>query len=144
VSKPEISQKILLEFWKKVRTGSCTFRPGRSSFESLLRWGWVFLERTRILSGIQFTTYFIEIFLVETKQFVSSFVNVTLTRQTCGQRSSTGVASTRRVIGNYFSGRICYMFIISKFRGDQDLCLCTNFGQPQRHGKIRKKRRHMT
>jgi len=27
-----------------------------------LRWGWVFLERTRILSGIQFTTYFTEIF----------------------------------------------------------------------------------
>ena len=50
-----------------------------------LRWGWVFLERTRILSGIQFTTYFIEIFVVETKRFVGSFVNVILT---CGQRSS--------------------------------------------------------
>jgi len=25
-----------------------------------LRWGWVFLERTRILSGIQFTTHFID------------------------------------------------------------------------------------
>jgi len=36
-----------------------------------LRWGWVFLERTRILSGIQFTAYFIEIFVVETKRFVS-------------------------------------------------------------------------
>ena len=33
-----------------------------------LRWGWVFLERTRILSGIQFTMYFIEIFVVETKR----------------------------------------------------------------------------
>jgi len=32
-----------------------------------LRWGWVFLERTRILSGIQFKTHFIEIFVVETK-----------------------------------------------------------------------------
>ena len=31
-----------------------------------LRWGWVFLERTRIFSGIQFTTYFIELFVVET------------------------------------------------------------------------------
>jgi len=38
-----------------------------------LRWGWVFLERTRILSGIQFTTHFNEIFVVETKRFVSSF-----------------------------------------------------------------------
>jgi len=33
-----------------------------------LRWGWVFLERTRILSGIQFTTHFIEFFVVETKR----------------------------------------------------------------------------
>jgi len=38
------------------------------------RRGWVFLERTRILSGIQFTTHFIEIFVVETKRFVGSFV----------------------------------------------------------------------
>ena len=37
-----------------------------------LRWGWVFLQRTRILSGIQFTTHFIEIFVVETKRFASS------------------------------------------------------------------------
>jgi len=34
---------------------------------SILRWGWVFLERTRILSGIQFTTHVIESFVVETK-----------------------------------------------------------------------------
>jgi len=46
-----------------------------------LRWGWVFLERTRILSGIQFTTHFIEIFVVETKRFVGSFSNVILTRK---------------------------------------------------------------
>jgi len=30
-----------------------------------LRWGWVFLERTRILSGIQLTRYFIELLLWE-------------------------------------------------------------------------------
>jgi hypothetical protein len=41
-----------------------------------LRWGWVFLERTRILSGFQFTTYFIEFFVVETKRFVGSFVHM--------------------------------------------------------------------
>ena len=35
-----------------------------------LRWGWVFLERMRILSGIQFTTHFIEIFVMETKSSV--------------------------------------------------------------------------
>jgi len=83
-----------------------------------LRWGWVFLERTRILSGIQFTTHFIEFFVVETKRFVGSFVNVILTRQTCGQRSSRAAESKRRALGNYFSKRICYMFLISKFRGD--------------------------
>jgi len=54
----------------------------------MLSWGWVFLERTWILSGIQFTRHFIEFVLVETKRFVSSIVYVILTRQTCGQRSS--------------------------------------------------------
>jgi len=67
------------------------------------RWGWVFLERTRILSGIQFTTLFIEIFFVETKRFVGSTVNVILTGQTCGQRSSNFKAAEsnkRRALGN--------------------------------------------
>ena len=82
-----------------------------------LRWGWVFLERTRILSGIQFTTYFIVV-VVEMKRFVGSFVHVILTRQTCGQRSSRAAESKRRALGNYFSERICYMFLISKCRGD--------------------------
>jgi len=67
-----------------------------------LRWGWVFLERTRILSGIQFTTHFIEIFVVETKRFVGSTLNVIMTRQTCGQRSSRAMESKRRALGNYF------------------------------------------
>ena len=102
------------------------------------RWGWVFLERTRILSGIQFTTYFIEILLVETKQFVGSFM--ILTRQTCGQRSNKTVESKRRALGNFFSERICYMFPMSKCRGDQDLGLCTTsvlaFEKLQRNGKI--------
>ena len=67
-----------------------------------LRWGWVFLEQTRILSGIQFTTHFIEIFVVQTKQFVGSLLQVILTRQTGGQRSSKAAESKRRAIGNYF------------------------------------------
>jgi len=45
----------------------------------------------QIRSGIQFPTHFIEIFVVETKRFVGSFVNVILTRQTCGQRCSAGL-----------------------------------------------------
>jgi len=57
-------------------------------------------------------------FVVETKRFVGSFVNVILTRQTCGQRSSRVVESKRRALGNCFSERICYMFLISKCRVD--------------------------
>jgi len=113
-----------------------------------LRWGWVFLERTRILSGIQFTTHFIEFFVVETNRFFSSFVNVTLTRQTCGQRSSRAAESKRRRIGNYFSERICYMFLISKCTGDRDLGLCTTsvleFEEPWRNGRIREKKHGLT
>jgi len=117
--------------------------PKWQIWEFSLRWGWVFLERTRILSGIQFTTYFIEFFVVETKRFVSSFVHEILTRQTCGQRSSRAAESKRRGIGNYFSERICYMFPTSKCGGDWDPGLCTTsvlaFGEPQRNGNIRKK-----
>ena len=60
-----------------------------------LRWGWVFFERTWILSGIQFTTHFNGFFVVETKRFVGSFVNVILTRQTCRERSSRAAESKR-------------------------------------------------
>jgi len=65
-------------------------------------------------NGIQFTTHFIDFFVVETKRFVGSFVNVILTRQTCGQRSSRAAESNRRALGNYFPERICYMFLISQ------------------------------
>jgi len=107
----------------------------------MLRWGWVFLERTRILSGIQFTTHFIDFFVVQTKWFGGSFVHVILTRQTCGQRLSKAAESKRRALGNYFSERIYYIFLILKCTGDWDLSLCTtsgiSFGEPQRNGKIR-------
>jgi len=114
---------------------------GREQFPNIcLRWGWVFLERTRILSGIQFTTHFIEFFVVETKRFVSNFINVILTQQTCGQRWIRAAESKRQALGNYFSERICYMFLISKCRRDQDLGLCTTAGlafrEPQRNGNI--------
>ena len=87
------------------------------------------------------TTHFIEQFVAETKRFVGSFVHVILTRQTCGQRSSKAAESKRRRLGNYFLERICYMFLMSKCRGDRNLGLCTTsglaFGQPQHHDKIR-------
>jgi len=122
---------------------------------AVLRWGWVFLERTRILSGIQFTTHFIELFVVETKRFVGSFVNVILTQQTCGERSSRAAERKRRALENYFSEWICYMFLMSKCRGDWDPGLCTTSvlakREPLRNGDFRKKtcfarsnNRHMT
>jgi len=79
--------------------------------------------------------------VVEAKPFVGSFVHVILTQQTCGQRSSRAAESKRRALGYYFFERICYMFHISKCRGDWYLSLCTTsglaFGEPQRSGKIR-------
>jgi len=85
--------------------------------------------------------HFIEIFVVETKPFVGSFIHVIMTRQTCGQRSSRAAESKRRAIGNYFPDRFCYMFLISKCRGDRVLFLFSSsllsFGKPQRNGKIR-------
>ena len=92
---------------------------------SLLRWGWVFLKRTRTLSGIQFTRHFIDFIVVKTKQNVGSDVNVIMTRQTCGQRSSRAAWSKRRAPENYFSERIYHMFLISKCRGEWNLGLCT-------------------
>ena len=50
----------------------------------------------------KFTTHFIDIFVVETKRFVGSFVHVILTRQTCGQRLSKAAESKRRALGNFF------------------------------------------
>jgi len=95
----------------------------------LSRWGWVFLERTQILSGIQYTTHFIDFFVVETKRFVGSSVNVILTRQTCGQLSSRAAESKRWALENYFPEWICYMFLMSKCWAsssrDWDLGRCT-------------------
>ena len=73
------------------------------AFQIFSRCAWVFLQRTRILSGIQFTTHFIDFLIVETKRFVGSFVNVILTRQSYGQRSSRAAESKRRARGNHFS-----------------------------------------
>jgi len=92
----------------------------------------VFLKRTRILSGIQFTTYFIEFVVVETmtKQFVGSNVNLILTpwRHTYGQRSSMSAGSKRRVLAFYFSIRIWYMFWGLKRKGESDQGLYTTSG----------------
>ena len=66
--------------------------------------------------------------MVETKRFISSFVHVILTRQTCGQLPRRAAESKCRALGNYFSERIYCMFLISKCRGDRDLGLRTTLG----------------
>jgi len=75
-----------------------------------LRWDWVFLELTWILSGIQIGTHFIEFFVVETKRFVGSTVNVILTRQSCGQRSSRAARGNCQALAFYFFVRIGIFF----------------------------------
>jgi len=93
-----------------------------------LRWGWVFLERTRIISGIPFTTHFIDFFVVEMKRFFGSTVNVMLTRQTCGQRSSRAAGGKRRVLAFCISYEFGTCSENQKCRGDWDLGLCTTSG----------------
>jgi len=89
------------------------------------RWGWIFLERTRILSGIRFTRHCIVFVGVETKRFVGSNVNVILTRQTCSQRPSRAAGGKRRALAFYFGVRICHVFLISRYRVESHLGLCT-------------------
>jgi len=106
------------------------------------RWGWVFIERTQILSAIQFTTrHFIKFVVMETKRFVGSSIYVLLTRQTCGQRSSRAAESKRWALENYFSEQICYMFLISKCKADWELGRCTFWvfvkRKPLRNAKFR-------
>ena len=89
---------------------------------------WQNNERTQILSGIQFTTNFIEFIFVETKQLDGSNPRnpyVILTRQTFGQRSSMAARNKRRPLAFYFPIRICYVFSISKRRQQSDPGLCT-------------------
>ena len=89
------------------------------------RWGWTFLERTWILSGIQFTRHCIVFVVVETTRFVGSNVNMILTQQTCSQRWSRAAGGKRRALALYFGVRICHVFLISKYRVESHLGLCT-------------------
>jgi len=73
-------------------------------------WGGVFLKRKRILSGIHFTTNFIDFVVLETKRFVGSSVSMILMQQTCGQRSSMSAGGKYRVLENHVSERTCCMF----------------------------------
>ena len=103
---------------------NCTNSEGASREGQPLRQGWVFSKPTCVFSGIQFTTYFIEFVVMETKQIARSNSNVILRRQTCGQRSGMAAGGKRRAIPFYFPVRICYMFLMSKCRRESDLGLC--------------------
>jgi len=52
-------------------------------------------------------------------------VTMFLTRQACGQSSSMSAGSKCRAPGNYFSVRIYHAFLLSKYRADSSLVLCT-------------------
>jgi len=54
--------------------------------------------------------YFIDFFVVETKQFVVSTVNVILKRQTCGQRSMWAVESKHQGLENYITSKFAISF----------------------------------
>ena len=83
------------------------------------------LRRTRILSGIQFTRHFIGFVVVEKQRLVGSNANVILTRETCGQCSSSIAGGKRRALASYFFIRISYMFRMRKCKGKSDLGLCS-------------------
>jgi len=86
----------------------------------MLRQGWVSLKCTCVFSGIQSKKHFIEFVFVEPNQLFGRNLNVILTRQTCGESSNISAGSKRRALAFYFSVRICYMFLISKCRGESD------------------------
>ena len=116
-----------------------TCLPNRGSHGGRPRYqgsvGSAFLERTRIVSGIQFTGHFIEIVVVGTKQWVRCNSNVILMRKTFWHRSSMSAAGSKsQALGNYFSMWIWCIFPWSNCRGDLNPGLwtwwvtCGNFG----------------
>jgi len=63
-----------------------------------------------ILSGIEFTTHFIEFAPTETNQLVGSNPNVIYMRETFGERSSMAARSKHQALAFCFSVQMCYMF----------------------------------
>jgi len=79
----------------------------------------------QILSGIQFANHFIELGVVETRQFVGGIVNVTLTPNMRPASSSMSARSKHQAIGTCFSVRTCYVFLVLKCRVGWTLSLWT-------------------
>jgi len=79
---------------------------------------------------------------VETKRFVGSFVNVILTRQTCGQRSSRAAESKRRALEIIFPSEFAMCSLYQNVEETEIyICahLCFFLFFFHYHGKIRKK-----
>jgi len=64
----------------------------------------------------------------QTKQFVGSNVSMILTQRTCGQPSSMAVGRKLGALAFYFPIRFCYVFLISRCRGESDLDVRKNLG----------------
>ena len=96
------------------------------SISLLLKVGWVFFERMRVLSGIQFIRCFIDFAVVGTNQIVNSNSNVILTWQTCGLAPEHVCGKQTSSARKWFSCRIWYMFLLSKCRRDSDSARKTN------------------
>ena len=93
--------------------------PPHAQNHILLRWGSVISRTNEDSQWNPVYKSFYRIRCWGTKQFISSNVYLILTWQTCGQRSSLSAGSKRRVLGNYFPVKICYVFLILKCRGDR-------------------------
>ena len=81
---------------------------------------------------LQFITHFIEFVLVETNELVGSNPNVIYMRETFGQRSGMAVGRKRRALAFYFFVQICHNFLITKYRREFDVGLCTTSGLAKR------------
>jgi len=79
--------------------------------------------------------------------FLSALLSLVISMPEISERSAralrNGADVVREAIGNLFCVWVCYMFLVSKCRGDWDLGLCTTsvlaLGERLRDGKIRKK-----
>jgi len=79
---------------------------------------------------------------------LSLVINMTGRSERSARALRDGADVVCEAVGNEFCVRICYMFLISKCRGDRDLGLCPTsvlaLGERMRDGKIRGKKRVST
>jgi len=106
-------QSISTDFFLKSTVMNCNSNPHNNHTDGGV--GYISNERG---FSVESSLHRFFKFVVETKRFVGRFVNVNLTRQTSSQLSSRAAEGKCRALGNYFSERSCYMFLISKCTRD--------------------------